>query len=227
MTCSKSLEHYSRKTVAPNSEVRPSPYVKEETNVIYNLLFCDDPALCRPSGSEPLTSWKLTLFNDSPDPKAITALAEDEREESRVRVLAYNWLRKNKHKVPKKGLLGVVLEVPLAAGLDVLAVYQDRRIRYINQTGKLVVLEGVLPGMEGPVANLLAASQEAVNRIGPWDKPRLPPPAKGNIRMTFLVSNGIYFGEGDVSSMQHDPTAGPVIRSATELVKLVAKAAIK
>jgi hypothetical protein len=212
------------KTVTP---VRFGPYVKEEINLIYNLLFCDDPALFRPSESEQLTSWKLTLFNDSPDPKAITAIAEEEREESRVRVLAYNWLRKNKHRVPKKRLLGVVLEVPLAGGLDVLAVYQDRRIRYINQTGRLVVLEGVLPGMEVPVANLLAASQEAVNRIGPWDKPRLPPPAKGNIRMTFLVSDGIYFGEGDLSSMQHEPTAAPIIRSATELVNLVARAGNK
>jgi hypothetical protein len=45
--------------------------------------------------------------------------------------------------------------------------------------------------------------------------------------MTFLVSDGIYFGEGDLSSMQHEPTAAPIIRSATELVNLVARAGNK
>jgi hypothetical protein len=32
-------------------------------------------------------------------------------------------------------------------------------------------------------------SQKAVLAIGPWDKQRLQPPLKGNIRLTFLVSD--------------------------------------
>ena len=41
---------------------------------------------------------------------------------------------------------------------------------------------------------LFAESEKIVKQIGPWDKPRRPHPAKGNARISFLVSDGLYFG---------------------------------
>ena len=68
------------------------------------------------------------------------------------------------------------------------------------------------------VKRLFAASEHIVSRIGPWDKPRLGPPNPGNVRLSFLVSDGLYFGEGPMAVMQREPLAGPVIQEATELL---------
>ena len=61
-------------------------------------------------------------------------------------------------------------------------------------------------------------AQPVVNKIGPWDKQRLPPPKAGNVRMTFLVSDGLYFGEGPFAVLQQDSLAGPVLSKATQLL---------
>jgi len=143
--------------------------------------------------------------------------------ESRTRALAYNWLRLHGHAVPPRVLLGTILEVPQDAGLDTLAAFADGSVRYINQTGRMAVIEGEVPAVSITVNALLAASQEVVNKIGPWEKPRLPPPAEGRLRMTFVVSDGLYFGEGPMAEMSRDPLAGKVFQKATQLLVLVTK----
>jgi hypothetical protein len=72
------------------------------------------------------------------------------------------------------------------------------------------------------VLQLLNAAQAAVDRIGPWEKPRVAPPTPGMIRMSFLVSDGLYFGQGLLDVMQKDELAGPIIAAGTELLKSVA-----
>ena len=84
------------------------------------------------------------------------------------------------------GMQSVIVEVPLEGGLDVLAAFSDGGVRYMNQTGKLAIFEGV-PSLQPAVANLYKESQAIVSRIGPWNKERLSPPSKGNIRLSFLV----------------------------------------
>jgi hypothetical protein len=205
----------------------PAPYEQPEINFIYNLLFCDDPSLFQPKGDKPLVYWESALFGSNPDVGEIRKIAENNDEESRIRVLAYNWLRERKHAVPARQLLGVIVEVPLEGGLDVIAAYPDGRVRYINQTGKLAVFEGGPPEVEAKAKALVASALPAVNRIGPWDKKRLPPPTKGNVRMTFLVSDGLYFGEGPFALMQREPMAAPIIQTAGELLQLVVGAATK
>lgn len=205
-----------------------SPYKEPSTNFMYNLLFCDDPIKFKPKVSETPTPWQAILFNEPINPEAVLKLAEDASEEGRIRALAYNWLRANGHQVPKQKLLGVIVEVPLETGLDALAAFSDGGIRYINQSGKLVIADGGgLPESKPIVGSLLTAAEAVVSKIGPWDKERLPPPAKGKIRLTFLVSDGLYFGEGPMSVMQREPLAGPVIQHATQLLLLVAKAPAK
>ena len=39
--------------------------------------------------------------------------------------------------------------------------------------------------------------------------------------MTFLVSDGLYFGEGLLAAVQREPLAAPVVRRATELLQAV------
>jgi len=66
---------------------------------------------------------------------------------------------------------------------------------------------------------LFENSQNIVKQIGAWDKPRRPQPTKGKVRITFLVSDGLYFGEGPIDVLFNDPMASPALTTATELMK--------
>lgn len=194
-----------------------APYADAGTNTIYNLLFCDDPGLYRRSHEGALDGpWK-TLFARTPDPQALAALAADRGSESRVRLLAGNALRAAGMAVQARELLGVVAEVGLDGGLDTLAAFADGRARYINHTGKMVFWETGGPPLP-EIVDLLEASATVVSKIGPWDKARLPPPGNGEIRLTFLVSDGLYFGQGPMETLQQDPDGGPVVSAATRLL---------
>ena len=194
-----------------------TPYASDAANAIYNLLFCDDAAAFNASPGQKQTPWQTTLFSVPADVPQLQTLAGDTLQEGRVRYLAFSKLRQAGKAVPPKVLLGVIIEVPLAGGLDALAAFSEGGVRYVNQSGKLVIVEGIdsfLP----MVKRLFAASEHIVSRIGPWDKPRLGPPNPGNVRLSFLVSDGLYFGEGPMAVMQREPLAGPVIQEATELL---------
>lgn len=197
-----------------------APYVSEAANSFYNLLFCDEPAAFAAKPGTDATQWQLTLFASHADIPALESLAADATQEGRIRYLAFSRLRQLGVSVHPKILLGVIVEVQLRGGLDTLAAFADGGVRYINQTGKLVVIEGVASFLP-LVQRLLGSSEATVSRIGPWEKPRLPPPKDGNIRLTFLVSDGLYFGEGSMSVMQNEPMAGPIIQRATELLQAV------
>jgi len=216
-----SILGFTTAALASSSQAAIAPYQQPEINVIYNLLFCDDPSLFAVRAGQATTTWQATLSDVNASSDKVRALAESPNEESRIRALAFNWLRQHKEPVPRGILLGVVVEVPLEGGLDVLAAYSDGRVRYINQTGKLAVFEGGPPQVQTSAKALVSASKVAISRIGPWDRPRLSPPSKGNIRITFLVSDGLYLGEGPFSSMQSDPMAGPIVQEATQLLQLV------
>jgi hypothetical protein len=196
------------------------PYASEAANTIYNLLFCDDIAAFRPKVAAQIAPWQAVLFSDPADANALQSVAADSSQEGRIRSLAYGRLRGIGEPVPSKALLGVIVEVALSAGVDVLAAYSEGGVRYINQTGKLAVFECVA-SIQPLVRSLLHASQAIVSRIGPWENPRLPPPKSGNTRLTFLVSDGLYFGEGPMPQMQRDPMGARVIGDATALLQAI------
>lgn len=199
----------------------PTPYKDDSINFMYNLLFCDEPSLFNKTNGGETTNWEEALFVN-PNEDSIRSLAEHSEVESRIRILAYNWLRKNEKPIQKGVLLGVIIEVPLEGGLDTLAAYSDGRVRYINQTGKLSVVEvGGSKDIEKLAKELISVSIPVIQKIGPWEEGRLPPPKKGSIRMTFLVSDGLYFGEGPLVLMQKDSMAAPVISKAIELLQTV------
>lgn len=195
------------------------PYAETHVNFMYNLLFCDDLALFRNSrGTEAGSVW-TELRADRPDAAELRAFAADQNNEGRVRALAFNRLRAMGEAVPSKQLLGVIVEVPLADGLDVLAAFSEGGVRYLNQSGKVLVVEGENNPVVGLVGELLSVARPVVDQIGPWEEQRLPPPRAGNIRITFLVSDGLYFGEAPAAVLQNDAMAGPVLAKATQLLQ--------
>lgn len=142
-----------------------APYKNDAFNQIYNLLFCDNRDLFRASRKSPEDGPWIVLA-DNPSVDALRAIAEDESQESRLRMLAYNRLREMGASVPTKKLLGVVVEVGLEHGLDVVAAYPDGRARYINQVEKMSVFETAPPEVAAKIPPLLAAAQEVVNQSG-------------------------------------------------------------
>ncbi|HMU65083.1 MAG: hypothetical protein U1E82_07460 [Nitrosomonas sp.] len=146
------------------SEPPYTPYQSDAANEIYNLLFCDNLAAFKPKEGESATTWQTVLFAEPTDQAALLALANDATQEGRIRYMAYARLRSLEENVPAKVLLGVIVEVSLADGLDALAAYSDGGVRYINHSGELVFLEGSTE-LEPHVKKLLAVSGPVVARI--------------------------------------------------------------
>ncbi len=203
------------------------PYARGSfANELYPMLFCDDLAAYRPKPGGGLADWRRLLFDPDQDAADVAELAEDPAAESRVRALAYSWLRGHGRETQKGVVLGIVMEVPLELGLDVLAAYADGSVRYINQTGKVTIIEpGSLAGAGEQARRLIDLARPVVAQIGPWDKARLPPPAKPKVRLSFVVSDGLYFGEGAFEVMQGNALAGPLLAQGARLLSHIVGAA--
>lgn len=193
------------------------PYSDQHANDVYSHLFCDVP--------ENYLAWAegaaLPVFSREFNEKAVRALAEDKAEESRVRALAYNRLKKERCAVPPRVLLGVVVETPLPRGLDAIAVYIDGRIRYIHGSGKQVAIEKDVESMRPPRKALLSAAQDIVDELSPLEDLRSPPPKTPNVRVTSIVSDGLYVGEANLEELTRDPLGGPILRATSDLLAAV------
>jgi hypothetical protein len=198
------------------------PYRSPGINQFYNLLFCDDFSLfANGEVAGPLAA----VLSDATDRETLEKIGNDLDAESRVRFLAFRRLHAMKASVPRKRLLGTIIEWPQKDGLDVLAAFPDGKLRYINHCEKLAILESTPPDLAGQVNELERASQFIVNKYGPWDMPRLPPPTGDLIRMNFLVSDGLYFGQGSYSALMADQFAPPVLNAAAQLLRMLLDAA--
>ncbi|RAW01830.1 hypothetical protein [Pseudochryseolinea flava] len=198
-----------------------NPYRDSAANLVYNLLFCDNLELLKQNISTPVSYPFDVLFNDSSTVADLQKIIDDETLESRLKIFAYNQQMLKGHKPTQKELLAVVIEVALDEGLDVLGSFKDGTARYINYSGKMVVWEATDATSNALTSALFSNSFEIVKRIGVWDEPRRPFPMKGLLRITFLVSDGIYFGEGPIDALFNDQLANPALMAGTELMRYI------
>lgn len=199
------------------SENSIKPYRDAGLNKIYGMLFCDHVNGYKSDTQPTAYPWD-TLLSSNPDPGKLTAITVDETLETRQQILAYNLLLAKGFPVNSKELLGVIIEVGVPNGLDVIAAFRDGTCRYINYSEKLLVWDTQTEKSTQLVDQLFADSMTVVNRIGPWDQGRTSFPPENMIKLTFLVSDGLYFGQGPFGALQKDPMAGPVINSAVQLM---------
>ncbi len=193
------------------------PYRNDGLNKVYELLFCDNIARYRQDPRPTGYPWAV-LLEEASTPDQLQAVAADKTLEARQRLLAYHRLAASGSFIDHREILGVVVEVGLPGGLDVLAAFSEGGARYLNQAEKLLVWETQTLESRQLLDQLFAASLTVVNQIGKWDQPRRPFPPNGRVRLTFLVSDGLYFGEGPFEVLQADPMGGPVIAAATQLM---------
>jgi hypothetical protein len=90
--------------------------------------------------------------------------------ESRHHLQAWHFLRELGRTPPHgidKQVLGVVVEVGMDRGLDLLAAYADRTVRYYNYSGAAAVWERPNGSLDGLVDAVLEAARAILPQIGP------------------------------------------------------------
>ncbi|XLZ69995.1 hypothetical protein ABT364_26245 [Massilia sp. SR12] len=185
-----------------------APYGKDELNTVHQMLFADDAG---------------QLFGAAPDVRVVQAIAQDASEESRVRLLAAQWLRANGHTPAAPEVLGVVIEVPLDHSMDTLAAYADGRVRYIDQDGGTAVFEGAPADVAQQAKTLVAAAVAAYDGANP--KKPTHAPHNGRMRLTILAQEGNRVLEGSLHSIMQDALAKPVLEHGRSLLQLVVRPA--
>jgi hypothetical protein len=112
--------------------------------------------------------------------------------------------------------------MPVPQGHDLLAAYQDGSVRYLNDSGKIVVFENrSILEVQTAIRRWIAIGQMVVQMVGPWLEPTFPAIAQGYARIMILTPSGPHFGQGPVERLAADQTAGPFIGAATLLMQLV------
>jgi hypothetical protein len=122
-----------------------------------------------------------------------------------------------------KEVLGVVVEVGMDRGQDLVAAYPDHHARYYNFSGAGVVWERPNDSFDKPIDDLLNAARAVVKAIGPWNKERPPAPTSGQARINVLTPSGLHFGEGSYSALSKDRMGGPVLGLAFQLMQQLIK----
>lgn len=113
---------------------------------------------------------------------------------------------------------GVILEVGLDTGADVLAAFADGRARFLNNNGDISMWEGG----EGPTAALVVTLLGLAEPIGrntaAQPAGRLPSPADGSIRISVFSAAGMHVEEGPMDALADHPVfvAGVELMNALE-----------
>jgi hypothetical protein len=221
---------FLKKTPATKSLVSNinSPYQEGSTNLIYELLFCDNPDLYKHNVQPPYSYPFNILFSKESSAEDLQKIIDDTSLDSRIKLLAYNQQSARGYSSVKKELLAVIVEVGLDLGLDVLASFRDGTARYINQSGKILIWETTTDARANELSNdLFIKSRDIVDKIGPWGKPRLRNPPKDKTRISFLVSDGLYFGEGTTDVLFNDELAKPALMAATHLMQYLTEKSLQ
>lgn len=113
-------------------------------------------------------------------------------------------------------VLGVVLEVPVADGLDTLAAYADGSARYINHSGSIIVWDEPPPhALHEQFSALFPAVIELSGSLPPG-RPKRPGPAE--IGLTVLTAEGPLFTTAAMSGGGVSGPVGAVFQAASLLL---------
>jgi hypothetical protein len=144
--------------------------------------------------------------------------------ESRHYLQAWHFLRAHGVQPPAesaRNVLGIVVEYAMPQGLDLLTAYADRTARYYNHSGSGVVWEHPNTALDECIDKFLGWGSQIVSHTAPWDKERLPAPAAGHVRFSFLTPSGIHLGQGRQDVFAADPQGAVLLKGATLLMQIL------
>jgi hypothetical protein len=151
-----SMERAARRLLEWNgtraTKLDSGPFAGGAAEGLYDPLFADDPDRFAPAGVR-----LDPALGERSDRVSIRALADDSSAESRTRILAYRRLDAldPAERQERPPFLGVVGEIGLDEGLDVLAAYVDGSVRYLNHSGSTFISDDS-PAIRPEVTALLA-----------------------------------------------------------------------
>lgn len=202
----------------------PAGQVYEETQrQIYELLFCDEL-----DGYEAIKEDIPVLFEPNPSREELLALANDPKAESRIRILAHRRLKELGIPVQRPEVFAVIEEFNQPGlGLDTLAVYADGSIRYINFSGKMLFIDDSLQETQRFIKPIFEQAQQlAAQAGGQRQDSRLPPPGKGQLRLTLLVNGEIYVRQASSKIMFNGPLGFPLLTNMALLLEKITSIAL-
>lgn len=165
---------------------------------------------------------------DAPAASAALERVRDGAHESRLRLQAWS-LARTAGVVPSPEeaaeVLGVVVDMGLAEGLDTLAAFADGSARYLNHSGPAIVWEVADTAVGQRVHALLAAAATVLPVTAPLAGPRPAPPGVGGAMISVLTPAGLHVGAGSIHALSRDSVGGPVISTAAELLALLVQRA--
>ena len=224
------------KNLLAPKESAPAPTSAPVAGDMRDVLFGDLP-LVRWTGDGQDEPWSQfarvqTLLRAGDKIGAIAVLrdvAGADGLEARHTLQAWHFLRElgEKPDAPlAKEVLGVVVEVGLPEGLDVLAAYRDHSARYWNWSGKGVVWERPDARMDASIDALLQAGATVVAHIGPWEGARPAAVVAPMARLNFLTPSGLHFGQAAMNDLMRDPLAAPAFEAAAGLMQQLTALAV-
>jgi hypothetical protein len=209
---------------------------KPQPLTIRDTLFGDLPGSAWPSDAslsmEPWVSFiQARSFLDKKDKETAISLLQRITKmpglEPRHYLQAWHFLRQlgvNPPQDKAKTVYGVIVEVAVKTGADLVAAYTDYTARYLNYTGAGVIWEHPDTSLDAQIEALLKAGQAVANAIGPWDQARPPAPQGDNVRLNMLTPSGLHFGYGSFQTLWNEPMGRSILDPATQLMQgLIAK----
>ncbi|MES0874769.1 hypothetical protein [Sinimarinibacterium thermocellulolyticum] len=194
------------------------PFREATADRFYNLMFCDDLELARREPSPLSGPWRL-LMEPSPRSSALRTLATAEHADSRARALAAALLRARGAPVTPASTLGVVVEVALPEGPELLAAYADGAVRHLDAFGRALAFEGAPAAVQALARDIVARGAAFGRRRAIWSGARLPPPRCGDVRVSVLGTDGLRFIEGSFAALQADADIAAIIGGAVRLLR--------
>jgi len=184
---------------------------------LYNSLFADDPDDFMEMRHHRAISW---IYEDrTPTIDELETIANDTSIESRIRFLALYTALEFGLKISKKIYLGTIMEVPVKGGYDVLAYYSDKTARYYNYSGSAIIYEGGKAIVDNCIEKANSVAMQVCNVLEPWEQERLPRPKGDVFRISFLVSDGLYFGNSSIKEIGNDQAVSTIFRNGVEVMK--------
>lgn len=151
--------------------------------------------------------------------RAVTLLSS----EARLRLWAwYNLRQLGKYPSPdlSRQVLGVVIEVPYADRMDVVAAYADGTARYINHQGGMIVWDRVDETVTPLILEVIRETQPVGAAREDRDDDPLP---DGELRLSVLTPGGIHVWQG---SPGDDPAIGKVFARMADLLRALVQATV-
>jgi hypothetical protein len=179
------------------------------------------------SSAEPWASFAraASLWSDDRRDEAVSVwreIAANDDIESRHVLQAWHFIRAAGVSPPADSaadVLGVIAEVAVGEGCDLLAAYLDGSVRYLGGA-TLVAAPDVVRLAEALTAWLVVGQLLAPNIVA-WDHPALPSLPSGHSRVLMLTPAGPRFGQGPDAELRQMPAAGGFLDVATTLLQVV------